>query len=186
MRPEDADRIRRFLRGDPGTLDEVDGWIRGASWSFRAKLGEDWEDVLQDVRLEVTRLLQDGAFRGDSSLKTYLWYVVSHACLDQLRARRRWSWTDLDDATDRLENEGLHLPAASAGHADRDLIARVLADASAECRKMWSFLLAGFSYAEMSERLEIAAGTLRVRVLRCRKKANEARRSLLEPEGETS
>ena len=41
-------------------------------------------------------------------------------------------------------------------------------------------ILDGLSYQEMSERLSTAEGTLRVRVLRCRKKAVEARDRLIE------
>jgi len=40
-------------------------------------------------------------------------------------------------------------------------------------------ILAGLSYKEMSQRLNVAEGTLRVRVLRCREKATNLRRDLL-------
>jgi DNA-directed RNA polymerase specialized sigma24 family protein len=40
-------------------------------------------------------------------------------------------------------------------------------------------VLAGLSYREMSDRTGVAEGTLRVRVLRCRKRAIELRAELL-------
>jgi DNA-directed RNA polymerase specialized sigma24 family protein len=40
-------------------------------------------------------------------------------------------------------------------------------------------VLAGFSYREMSSRTGIAEGALRVRVLRCRKRAVELREELM-------
>jgi DNA-directed RNA polymerase specialized sigma24 family protein len=40
-----------------------------------------------------------------------------------------------------------------------------------ECQKLWRMIVAGMSYRQMSERLEVSEGTLRVRVLRCRKRA---------------
>lgn len=182
MQAEDAERIRRFLDGDRETLEEIDGWIRSAAWSFRQRLGGEWDDVLQDVRLEAVRLLRSDAFRGDSSLKTYLWYVVNHACLDRLRARSRWAWTDFEAVAEQLERDGIRIPAGAGRHADRDLMWRVLQRTSVECRLLWRQIFAGFSYAEMSAALGIAAGTLRVRVLRCRKKALAIRDQLLAAE----
>ena len=44
------------------------------------RLADAWEDVLQELRIEVFRLLEKQQFRGDSSLKTYLWRVVSRSC----------------------------------------------------------------------------------------------------------
>ena len=88
--------ISGFLAGDSAAVARVDNWLERAASSFRRRLREQWDDVLQDVRLEVTRLLQDGKFRGESSLKTYLWRVTSHTCLDRLRAGQRWNYVELD------------------------------------------------------------------------------------------
>lgn len=44
---------------------------------------------------------------------------------------------------------------------------------------MWRMILAGYSYKEMSLRMNVAEGTLRVRVLRCREKAATLRSELL-------
>ena len=44
---------------------------------------------------------------------------------------------------------------------------------------MWRMIVAGFSYREMSLRLNVAEGTLRVRVLRCRERAETVRHELL-------
>jgi DNA-directed RNA polymerase specialized sigma24 family protein len=63
--------------------------------------------------------------------------------------------------------------------AERDLLLRVLDRSSQECRELWRMLLLGLSYREMSQRLEVAEGTLRVRVLRCRERAVSTRSELL-------
>ena len=52
---------------------------------------------------------------------------------------------------------------------------RVVSELGEECRKLLRRILAGESYEAMSEALGLAAGTLRVRVLRCRRKAMELR-----------
>lgn len=186
MDPEDADLIRRFLAGEAEALSRIDGWIRSAAWAFRQRLSSDWDDLQQDLRLEITRLLKKGAFRGEARLKTYLWRVVAHACLDRVRARSRWDWTDLDEATEGLERDGIELDEVGEHLAAQDLMRRVWQMAPEECRRLWALVLAGFSYAEMSSRVGIAAGTLRVRVLRCRKRAQSLRQDLLhEDEGRT-
>lgn len=170
MSSRDAELIRSFLAGDAEAIATIDRWIESAAWPYRRRLEQDWEDLLQDVCLELTRLLRAGVFRGEAKLKTYIWRVVNHACLDRLRGQARRHWVDLDTVVESLEHEGLIAPAASDPTL-RDLAERVLARASAECRRLWRMLVEGLSYAEMSRHLEVAEGTLRVRVLRCRKRA---------------
>lgn len=178
MVTSDQDVVSRFLRGDREAVGTVDDWISRAAWPYQRRLATRWDDVLQDVRLEVTRLLTTGKFRGESSLRTYLWRVVSHTCLDQIRAQTKWQLTDLE-ALDLGETpSGMPLRSHSS-HEDRDLLLRVLAKVSQDCKDLWRMLVAGMSYREMSEQLGVAEGTLRVRVLRCREKAAALRRDLL-------
>ena len=95
---DDRDMVTRFLRGDADAVATLDSWISRAAWPYQRRLANRWDDVLQDVRLEVTRLLGEGKFRGESSLRTYLWRVVSHTCLDQIRSQGKWQFTDLETA----------------------------------------------------------------------------------------
>ena len=88
MVTSDQEVVSRYLRGDAEAVGTIDGWISRAAWPYQRRLANRFDDVLQDVRLEVTRLLGQGKFRGESSLRTYLWQVVSHTCLDQLRSAR--------------------------------------------------------------------------------------------------
>jgi RNA polymerase sigma factor (sigma-70 family) len=176
MPTSDQEVVSRYLQGDAAAVGTVDSWISRAAWPYQRRLSNRWEDVLQDVRLEVTRLLGQGKFRGESSLRTYLWQVVSHTCLDQLRSQDRWQWTELD----ALDEGGSALMThAGGGHEDRDLVQRVLERVSGDCRELWRLIAMGHSYREMSQRIGVAEGTLRVRVLRCREKAVALRRQLL-------
>jgi RNA polymerase sigma-70 factor (ECF subfamily) len=179
MRPEDAQLVDRYLAGQGDAYAVVEDWIGRAARPFRRRLGDRWEDVLQDVRLEVTRLLQERTFRGDSALKTYLWRVVCHTCLDRLRAQARWQWTEIDALPDWEAEALLSDPEPGLGQESKDLLLRVVERVPGECRKLWSMVLAGLSYREMSDRTGVAEGTLRVRVLRCRKRAIELRAELL-------
>lgn len=174
----DFDLIRRFLDGEPEAVDTVGRWIASASAPYRMRLADCWDDLQQEIRLELVRHLGRGDFRGEASFKTYLWRVANHTCVDQLRYRRRWRWHEFDDVEQKLTGEGWVEASAEGRHLDRDLAARVQREVSPECVQMWSWIAQGLSYAEMSERLGVAPGTLRVRVLRCRKKAAEIRRRL--------
>lgn len=184
MQADDAEVVAGFLKGDARALGAVDGWIARAAYPYQRRLGERWDDVLQDIRLEITRLLKQGKFRGESSFKTYLWRVVSHTCLDQIRAAGRVQWTELetDDGADDPPATA-SIPSTHGSVAARsevkDLLLRVLERVPADCRELWRMIHAGMSYKEMSDRLGVAEGTLRVRVLRCREKAVAARGELL-------
>lgn len=178
MANDDREIVSRFLRGERDAVETVDGWISRAAWPYQRRLADRWDDVLQDIRLEVTRLLGSGKFRGESSLRTYLWRVVSHTCLDKIRAQIKWKWTDLDglDPADEPISPGPTIPARQE---DKDLLLRVLDRVPQDCRELWRMIVAGLSYREMSLRTQVAEGTLRVRVLRCREKAVAARGDLL-------
>lgn len=178
MVADDQEVVARFLKGEADAVGTVDGWISRAAWPYQRRLADRWDDVLQEVRLEVTRLLGQGKFRGESSLRTYLWRVVSHTCLDQIRSQSKWQWTDLE-AVDRGDALTLPPPSVASTREDRDLLLRVLDKVPQECREMWRMIVAGLSYREMGLRMNVAEGTLRVRVLRCREKATALRKELL-------
>ncbi len=178
-RSQDAEIIAGFLRDEAAAVEIVDDWIRRAARSFRRRLGHEWDDLLQDLRLEVFRLLKGGRFRGDSSLKSYLWQVVGHSCLDRIRANRRWRWSDLEETVEA----GLELTAGAGGLASRsstrDLLMRVLERMPQACRQLWQMIVIGLSYREMSSQVGSREGALRVRVLRCRQQASRVRADLL-------
>lgn len=183
---EDAQIIEGYLDGNPAAVATVDDWLKRAASSYRRRLRHQWDDVLQDVRLEVTRLLQEGQFRGDSSLKTYLWRVTSHTCLDRIRSGNRWTWVEFDPkALERNDDAAVtwERPPEKVWSAERDLLVRVLAEMDEDCRNLWSMLVDGWSYKEMSRETGVSEGALRVRVLRCRRRAQEVRERLLAGEG---
>ena len=175
---DDRDLIAAYLRGDPEAVATMEVWILRAARSYRRRLDHCWEDVLQDLQLEVFRLLESGRFRGEAALSTYLWRVVSHTCLDRIRSQGRRRETGLEE--DGLGDLSTLLSSQRRQWGESlDLVQRVLAEVPVECRRLWSMVLAGHSYREMSSALDVAEGTLRVRVLRCRKKAMEIRSRLL-------
>jgi RNA polymerase sigma factor (sigma-70 family) len=173
-RREDDAIVAGFLRGDEAAVAAVDGWIAAASSPFRRRLGADWPDLQQDARIEILRLLRASSWRGESRLRTYVWRVVGHTCLDALRRQRR-------RPAGEPEDRGAEIPSAAPSPLDGLLAqdaGRVLLTAlralPEECRELWTRILRGASYAEMSRELGVAEGALRVRAHRCRKRALEA------------
>lgn len=124
--------------------------------------------------MEVLRLLRASSFRGESSLKTYVWRVVAHNCIDALRRQRRRPVEELGDAE-------MTLPSPDPSPLDRVLeddaqrrLLTALEAVPADCRRLWGSILRGLSYQEISREMGVAEGALRVRAHRCRKRAIEA------------
>jgi RNA polymerase sigma factor (sigma-70 family) len=152
----------------------LDTWIACAAAPFRRRFAADWPDALQDIRLELLRVLREGRWRGEARLKTYVWRVAAHTCIDRLRKQRRRpvhepSPEDLDVAAE--DPSPLDRVMAASGH--RALLAALEA-VPAECRELWRRILRGESYREISQTTGVAEGALRVRAHRCRKRAVEA------------
>lgn len=178
MRQQDRQWIDGLLAGELDAWHQADRWIARAAAPYRARLGDDWPDVLQSVRIELLRLLKQKRFRGESGLKTYLWRVASNACLQHLRRSRTARLVPLEEAPEPEAPTGEGLEGRQERAAARRLALEVLGEISGDCRRLWRMILAGDSYSDMAERLGVAAGTLRVRVHRCRKQALELRDEL--------
>lgn len=174
---DDTDLISRLLDGDLEAFERVRSWIRGALTPYRARLAADLADVEQEVLLQLTVNLREGRFHGKSSLATYVKTHVHHKSIDRLRALSRRQWIDVEDL-DLATPAPSVLDTMSRAEAV-DLALRVLEKMPESCRELWRMLEEGKRYAEMSRELGIAEGTLRARVLRCRRRALEARERLL-------
>ena len=176
--PRDARRIDDFLHGDPATCREIEGWVarivRLRAWRLRRDA-----DLVQDILFELLRNLGAGRFAGRSALKTYVERVAKYRCIDALRRerlRRHLSWEESG------EPEPAHFDhperRAEADQAVR-LAQTVLSLLPAACRQLLKRLLVeDVSYEELAGEMDVATGTIKSRVARCRARANELRRKL--------
>jgi len=173
VHPDDARTIERYLRGDLDAVALVERWLALAAGPFRRRLGLEWEDVLQDARLEAFRQLDAARFRGEARLKTYLGRVACLTCIDAVRRLRRRPLMESDESAAEVpSSEPSPLDLTMRRDAYRS--ARVVLDStSPQCRELWRMIHEGLSYKEMSSRVGVAEGTLRVRVHRCRCEALE-------------
>ena len=171
MRQEDRQLVEAFLAGEAGAVQTVTTWIRQALGSYRRRLGADWEDTVQEVLVEAIELLRKGTFEGRSRLRTYLWRVANHTALDQLRRDRSDRMDDFEVALAQAPSPGDSPLSGLLRREQMTSLLELLHQMSSACRELWSMILEGLSYNEMSQRVGVAAGTLRVRVLRCRQRA---------------
>lgn len=164
--------IEEFLHGDRKAVERIERWLAQAARGFRSRLRLPWEDVQQELLLKVTDLLRRGEFRGEARLRTYLWRVASYTCLNLVRDQARLQRIELEgDDPERW-------PAVGGSSLDRllqsetvDGLARLMAAMPPACRELWGRILRGESYRAMSRSLGVSPGALRVRVLRCRRRA---------------
>lgn len=167
--PSDGPTLaRRYLAGSAEAARRVESWVRMAASPFRRRLGDDWEDAVHESLLELTEALRGGKVRDLERLRAWVFRTTAHTCLDRVRAQTRWSWVDAEKVA--LANR----PTALGRLLEEGEVGRLLelvGRCPAHCRILWEMILQGLTYREMSERTGLAEGTLRVRVLRCRRDA---------------
>ncbi|MEM7355313.1 MAG: sigma-70 family RNA polymerase sigma factor [Acidobacteriota bacterium] len=172
--------VTEFLHGDPEAADTIARWIRQATGRYRDRLPTEWPDLLQDLLLEVTSVLRQGTFRGDCTLRTFVWRIAHYRCLNRIRDLARRPESELADVAQHVPDPARPVLERLVDRESEDLLRRFLDTISTDCRRMWRLILAGRSYREMSREIGVSEGALRVRVLRCRKKALAQWRSWLE------
>jgi RNA polymerase sigma-70 factor (ECF subfamily) len=155
----------------------------------------DAADVVQEVFLKVFRNV--GNFRGDSSLKTWI-YRIS---VNEARNHRRWfsrhrrqevgldsdSGETGDHGQTRNYEDSLADPGRSpfetmADHETRELIEQALSQVNPKFRAALVLReIEGLSYEEISEILDISLGTVKSRILRGRDALRKHLAGRLEP-----
>ena len=167
----DQQQIADFLRGDPAAVETVSLWIQQAAGRYRGRLPTEWDDLFQDLLLEVTTVLRDGAFRGDCQLRTFVWRIAHYRCLNRIRDLARRPESAHEESALQVPDPARPVLQRLLARESEDLLLRFLESTSAGCRRLWKSILAGRSYREISRETGITEGALRVRVLRCRRQA---------------
>jgi len=183
-RASEGDRrlIRDLLAGEASAIASLDSWIRVVLRTDFQGLLEDWEDLLQEIRLRVIRNLRGDRFRGRSELRTYVYRIARNTCIDARRraaGRRELPGAVLEPLSDRAAAQD-----GTAGLISRDLLRKLLLAATPAERHLLEMVHAEhLSYAEIARQLGVPEGTIKARVFRCRDHMLALRRRLLRPEG---
>ena len=173
--PADRELMQLFLDGDSAAIATVRSWVRG-QLVRSARIRSSLEDLEQDVLVDLLETLETGMFRGESRLETFVRSFSRFKSIDLVRSAARREMVPLEDRdfTDRAPS-----PAEFASRRNEVEVAKkILAEMGEDCRKLWGMVHEGLSYGEMSRRLGLSEGALRVRMHRCRKKAVKLREHL--------
>jgi len=150
---------------------------------------DDAADVVQEVFLKVFRNI--GHFRGDSSLKTWIYRIA----VNEARNHRRWFSRhrrqevrlEADPGGTRACQDWLPDPGRSPfqvalDHETQALIEGALAQVNPKFRAALVLReMEGLSYEEIAESLEISLGTVKSRILRGRDALRKHLAGRLEP-----
>jgi RNA polymerase sigma-70 factor, ECF subfamily len=174
----DVELVERLKAGDAKALDELFRRHREAAYGIAFRLvgnREDALDVVQESFVHVMRGVQ--AFRGQSSFRTWLYRIVTHAALDY----RRWRSLRVAES---LDAEGAAEPGPAPSDrspleeaTERDLksaVERALANVSEKNRAaLVLFAIEGLSYQEVADILGISVGTVMSRIFNARQRLKE-------------
>ena len=135
---------------------------------------EDAADCLQEAMLKAWRAIK--SYRGECSLKTWLYRIAATVCLDFLRKQKRLPETE--SADEMAEDEGF-TPVDASPTPDEAVIRRESADniraaidaLPAEMRTaIILYALQGMQYEEIAEVTRTSVGTVKSRISRARQK----------------
>lgn len=179
MNPDDRDRIDAFLHGDGAVTREITAWVRGVV-RHRAWRLDRTDDLVQDVLLRLIETLGRGGFEGRSSLRTFVERVAKYTCLDAVRRERRHEFVEFDDATEPLVAANDDVLERIDSDERARLCYAVLDQLPAPCRELLQRTLAeDMRYEELAAADDVAVGTIKSRVARCRERANRLREHIL-------
>jgi len=169
--------VEAFLAGDTLVHREFEGWILAVIRHRTWRLGDQVDDLLQEIRLKLVRLFEGNAFRYESSLKTYVQAVSKHSCLDAVRRARIRETVPLSPEHPLPSSDN---PIRSLERKESARICyEVLANLPETCRMIFRLALVdGLTYEEIAERLDVAMGTVKSRLARCRDRAVALRQTL--------
>jgi RNA polymerase sigma-70 factor (ECF subfamily) len=172
----DAVLVSGFLDGRAESHAQLDRWIREVVEHPRLGLAAAAEDVAQETRRRLLLAFRSASYRGEASLRTYVWRVAEHAAIDHLRARRRRpTMFPLEDLPEGSEPATAPEAEEHLRRAERRaLFARVLGELGEDCRRLFGLIVFDeLPYAEIARRLATSEGAIKVRALRCRERASE-------------
>jgi RNA polymerase sigma-70 factor, ECF subfamily len=174
----DAELVERLKAGDAKALDELFRRHRDAAYGIAFRLVGNREDALDVVQESFVHVMRGAAaFRGQSSFRTWLYRIVTHAALDYRR------WRSLR-TTESLDAEGAAEPGPGPADrspleeaTERDLksaVERALANVSEKNRAaLVLFAIEGLSYQEVADILGISVGTVMSRIFNARQRLKE-------------
>jgi len=189
---EEEHLIEGLRAGDESAYEVLIGRFQQPIYNLVCRLLRDPGDacdVVQDVFLKIFRRI--GSFRGDSSLKTWIYRIAVNEAHNHSRwdGRHRRQEVDLDGGEDSRSYSNT-LPARGESPFDyvldrerHHLIEEALADLDPSFRSVIVLRdVEDLSYEEIAEVLQIPLGTVKSRILRGREWLRKELEKRLAPE----
>lgn len=190
---DDQDLAEALRAGEETAYETLIRRFEQPVFSVVSRLAEDpgdSADVVQEVFLKVFRNI--GNFRGDSSLKTWIYRIAVNEARNQHRwfGRHRGKEVALDPVDADELGRAEWLPAEEAdpfeitlSHEVQEMMEEAFKRISPSYRTALVLReVEELSYDEIAEILEISVGTVKSRILRGRESLRKQLSSLLEPE----
>jgi RNA polymerase sigma-70 factor (ECF subfamily) len=162
------DAAKRVSSGDLSAFERI---VAATSTSL-VRLGArilgnpaDAEDVVQEAYVNAYRALRDGRFDGRSSIRTWLFRIVTNASLTALRGRARRP-VPIDTADDVLADGRLGSPEAVVALSELSTLLSELPDDQRAAIVLK--VVEGLSSAEVAEILQCTEGAVEQRLVRAR------------------
>jgi len=183
LRPASEDQfIERLRRGEAAAYERLVAEQSGDVYALLFRLTNDPEEARDLTQETFLRAFQSiNRFRGDSTLKTWIYRIAIN------QARNRWRWwrrrrrdatVSLDATDDQRETPlAATLPNAHSLNPEQETLAREregqLRDALLGLRQSYREAVVlrdveGFSYEEIAAALQISIGTVKSRISRGR------------------
>lgn len=138
---------------------------------------EDACDLAQEALVKAYKYISQ--FRGEASIKTWLYHIVANVCRDELRKRKRQTTVSLDSPIVNDEGGELLRQTEDWTYAPeliyenkelQELIQKALDHLTPEYKEVLIMReIMGFTYDEIAKELDCSLGTVKSRISRARK-----------------
>lgn len=175
MHPSDSALAEKARRGDQDAFAALVEQNQGKVYNLALRLtgsAEDAADVAQEAFLNAWRGLP--SFQGGCAFSTWLYRLTHNAAIDFLRRRSRQQGSGLsldgdECGLDNLVPDPAPTPQEQVERKElQEALSEGLARLSPEYRQALSLRLAGLSYAEIAQTLDVEEGTVKSRIARAR------------------
>lgn len=173
--------VERLCAGEESAYETLLTLFEKPVYNLVNRLTDNPADAVQEVFLKVFRNV--GSFRGDSSLKTWIYRIA----VNEARNQRRWLGRhkrpevcldpepgDARGAIDLMSDPGLSPLDETLQHEAQALLEAALAQVNPNFRTVLVLReIEAMSYDEIADVLEISLGTVKSRILRGREALRE-------------
>jgi len=152
----DAELVERVREGDPDAVEAL--YLRHREWAYRTAYGfvgnpQDAQEVAQDVFRQFFAKID--RYQKRAKLTTYLYTVVKHRSIDLIRKRKPNDTLVFDPVAPQLRDE----------QAEHRALLEMVQGLSEKHREVVVLRFGeGLQIDEISERLEVASGTVKSRL----------------------